>query len=102
MKLNEHARELTGLTDEYNEWYYWLSIFGTPSMTDPWGWQLDGHHLIINCFILGDQIVLTPQFMGSEPVSAEWGKHAGTQVFRAEESGGLHMMRALSTTLAHF
>jgi hypothetical protein len=96
MKLNEHARELTGLTDEYNEWYYWLSIFGTPSMTDPWGWQLDGHHLIINCFILGDQIVLTPQFMGSEPVSAEWGKYAGTQVFRAEESGGLHMMRALS------
>jgi Protein of unknown function (DUF3500) len=96
MKLNEHACELTGLTEEYSEWYYWLSIFGTPSATEPWGWQLDGHHLIINCFILGDQLVLTPQFMGSEPVVAEWGKYAGTQVFRAEESVGLAMMRGLS------
>jgi len=96
MKLNEHACEITGLSEEYSEWYYWLSIFGTPSSTGPWGWQLDGHHLIVNCFILGDQLVLTPQFMGSEPVLAEWGKYAGTRVFRAEESVGLAMMRGLS------
>ena len=95
MKLNEHAGELTGLTEEYSEWYYWLSIFGTPSATEPWGWQLDGHHLIINCFMLGDQLVLTPQFMGSEPVFAQSGKYAGTHVFRAEESVGLGMMRGL-------
>jgi len=96
MKLNEHACELTGLTEEYSEWYYWLSILGTPSAFEPWGWQFDGHHLIINCFILGDQLVLTPQFMGSEPVFAESGKYAGTQVFRAEEAVGLAMMRGLS------
>ena len=96
MKLNEHARELTGLGAEYGEWYYWLSIFGAPSESEPWGWQLDGHHLIINCFMLGDQLVLTPQFMGSEPVLAQFGKYAGTQVFRAEEAVGLAMMRELS------
>ena len=96
MRLNEHARELTGLGDEYSEWYYWLSVFGTPSETEPWGWQFDGHHLIVNCFILGDQLVLTPLFMGSEPVLAESGKYAGTAVFRAEESGGLLVMRALT------
>jgi hypothetical protein len=97
MRLNEHACELTGLTEEYSEWYYWLSMFGTPSATEPWGWQFDGHHLIINCFILGDQLMLTPQFMGSEPVFAQSGKYAGTHVFRAEESVGLAMMRGLST-----
>jgi hypothetical protein len=96
MKLNEHACELTGLTEEYGEWYYWLSIFGIPSATEPWGWQFDGHHLNINCFILGDQLVLTPQFMGSEPVFAESGKYAGTHLFRAEESIGLAMMQSLS------
>jgi hypothetical protein len=96
MKLNEHACELTGLTDEFSEWYYWMSLFGTPSATEPWGWQIDGHHLIVNCFILGDQLVLTPQFMGSEPVFAQSGKYAGTHVFRAEESVGLAMMRGLS------
>jgi len=95
MKLNEHAFELSGLAEEYGEWYYWLSMFGTPSVTEPWGWQFDGHHLIINCFILGDQMVLTPQFMGSEPVFAESGKYIGTHVFRAEERAGLDMMRGL-------
>ncbi len=96
MKLNEHACEITGLHEEFSEWYYWLSMFGTPSASEPWGWQFDGHHLIINCFILGDQLVLTPQFMGSEPVYADFGKYAGTHVFRAEESIGLAMMRGLS------
>ena len=57
MKLNEHIREITGRDAEYSEWYYWMSLFGTPSVTEPWGWQIDGHHLIINCFVLGDQLV---------------------------------------------
>ena len=96
MKLNEHAAELTGLGEEYGEWYYWLSIFGNPSQDEPWGWQFDGHHLIINCLMLGDQMVLTPMFMGSEPVLARSGKYAGTEVFRTEESQGLAVMRALA------
>jgi hypothetical protein len=96
MKLNDHIRELTGRPEEYGEWYYWLSIFGTPSEQQPWGWQIDGHHLIINCFVLGDQIVLTPQFLGSEPVVATSGQHAGTRVFEAEEAKGFALMRALS------
>jgi hypothetical protein len=70
MKLNEHIRELTGRAEEYGEWLYWLSVMGTPSATESWDWQIDGHHLIVNCFVLGDQIVLTPNFMGSEPVVA--------------------------------
>jgi hypothetical protein len=96
MKLNDHIRELTGRPEEYGEWYYWLSVFGTPSEQHPWGWQIDGHHLIINCFVLGDQLVLTPQFLGSEPVVARSGQHAGTRVFEAEEAKGFALMRALS------
>jgi len=96
MKLNDHIRELTGRPEEYGEWYYWLSVFGAPSPEQPWGWQIDGHHLIINCFVLGDQIVLTPQFLGSEPVMAVSGQYAGTRVFEAEEAKGFALMHALS------
>jgi hypothetical protein len=96
MHLNEHIGELTGRLGEFGEWYYWVSILGTPSATAPWGWQLDGHHLIVNCFILGDQMVLTPNFMGSEPVYASFGKHAVTRVFAAEESQGHALMSALA------
>lgn len=87
MKLNQHAGELTGSEEEFGEWYYWISIFGEPSLTEPWGWQIDGHHLIVNCLVYGDQMVMTPDFRGSEPVTAETGKHAGTHVFHEEESG---------------
>jgi hypothetical protein len=96
MRLNQTISEITGSTADFGEWYYWLSFFGTPSATEPWGWQLDGHHLIVNCLVLGDQVVLTPMFMGSEPVLAETGQYAGTRVFEAEESSGIALMQALS------
>jgi hypothetical protein len=96
MRLNEHVLEITSKTEEYGEWFYWVSIFGTPSPEQPWGWQIDGHHLNVNCFVLGDQLVLTPGFMGSEPVLARSGKYAGTRVFAAEEEQGFALMRSLS------
>jgi hypothetical protein len=96
MKLNEHAAEITNRPDEFGEWYYWISMFGEPSPTEPWGWQIDGHHLIVNCFILGDQLTMTPDFRGSEPVHARSGKYVGTRVFREEEALGLELMNALT------
>ena len=96
MKLNEAIGEISGRWEEYGEWLYWLSIFGRPSPTEPWGWQIDGHHLIINCFVLGDQLVMSPTFLGSEPVFVDDGKYAGTRVFEAEEQQGLEFVRGLT------
>jgi hypothetical protein len=96
MRLNETIAEMTGKRDEYGEGLYWFTVMGAPSATAPWGWQLDGHHLVINYFLLKDQIVMTPTFMGSEPVSAESGKYAGTRVFADEERVGLALIRALT------
>jgi hypothetical protein len=98
MRLNHTIGEITGSWEDYGEWYYWLSLFGTPSATEPWGWQLDGHHLIVNCLVLGDQVTLTPVFMGSEPVLAASGQYAGTRVFEAEESSGIALLRALTAS----
>jgi hypothetical protein len=96
MRLNEHALEITGKPEEYGEWLYWVSIFGRPSPNEPWGFQIGGHHLNVNCFMLGDQLVMTPIFMGSEPVLARFGKYQGTRVFAAEEEQGYGLMHALS------
>jgi len=96
MRLNGHLARLTGRDDEYGEQLYWLAIMGSPSATEPWGWQLEGHHLIVNYFVLGDQVVMTPTFLGSEPVSAEDGPYAGIRVLQAEELKGLSLVRSLS------
>jgi hypothetical protein len=96
MRLNEHLAELTGLPDEFGELFYWISIFGTPAADAPWGFQIDGHHCNINCFVLGDRIVLTPMLLGSEPVSAESGNYKGTTVLREEEAEGTAFMGMLT------
>jgi hypothetical protein len=96
MRLNETIAELTKRFEEYGEGLYHLTVMGDPSPTEPWGWQLDGHHLVINYFILRDQVVMTPTFMGSEPISAESGKYAGTTVLQEEQNKGLALMQALN------
>jgi Protein of unknown function (DUF3500) len=96
MRLNHTIGEITGSWTEYGEWVYFISLFGQPSEQEPWGWQIDGHHLIINCFVIGDQIVITPLFMGSEPVVAETGAYRGTAVLQVEQNEGLEFIHCLS------
>lgn len=84
MRLNHHLGELTNLPDRYSEWFYYLSFMGEPSETEPWGWQLDGHHLVVNYFVLGNQVVLSPLFTGSEPIIAESGRFEGVSIMEPE------------------
>ena len=97
MNLNRTLGELNDNNfAEYNEWLYWITVMGKPSADQPWGWQVDGHHLIINYFVLGDQVVMTPLFVGSEPVIAESGKFKGTAIMQREQDQGLALIRSLS------
>ena len=75
------------------------SLSGEPSSDKPWGWQLDGHHVVINYFVLGDQVVMTPVFMGSEPVRAESGKFQGKATGRAACSTDLNFAAFTSKPL---
>jgi hypothetical protein len=96
MRLNETLAELSGDHAFLGEWLYYIQIFGKPSATEPWGWKLEGHHAIISYFVLGDQLVMTPLFIGSEPVKATSGKYKGLEILQLEQKGGLEMLGALS------
>ncbi|MBK8634205.1 MAG: DUF3500 domain-containing protein [Saprospiraceae bacterium] len=76
---------------------YWITFFGMPSDEEPWGWQIEGHHLVINYFILGDQIVMTPTFMGSEPTLITTGENQGFRTFVQEEMKGLNFYKSLDS-----
>lgn len=96
MRLNHTLAELNDNNFvEYGEHKYFLTVMGEPSATEPWGFQLDGHHLILNCFVLGDQVVMTPAFWGSEPAVATAGKYAGTRIMDAEQEQALELINAL-------
>lgn len=78
-----------------NEFAYNFTLFGEPSLTEPWGWQLNGHHLVMNCFVIGAQIVCTPCFWAAEPNEVDEGPRKGLKMFQEEELGGLAFMLAL-------
>ncbi|MDZ4799773.1 MAG: DUF3500 domain-containing protein [Bryobacteraceae bacterium] len=99
MRLNETLAELTNDHVGLGEWLYYITIMGKPSATEPWGWQLDGHHCIVNYFVLGDQVVMTPHFFGSEPVKATSGKYKGTTILQEEQNRGLEMLTTLGEPL---
>ena len=96
MKTDQTLRELNNDTLRYGEQKYFFTIMGTPSATEPWGWQLDGHHLIVNFFVLGEQVVMTPLFIGGEPIVTESGKYAGNAILQDEQNQGLALLQALS------
>jgi len=96
MRLNGFLGELIGLPLVLGEWSYIFCLFGEPSRDAPWGWQLFGHHLCLNCFMLGGQMVLTPAFMGAEPAHGDEGRYKGIRLFEDEERSGLALMRSFS------
>ena len=95
MKTDQTLKELNNDDLSYGEEKYFLTVMGIPSDSQPWGWQLDGHHLIINYFVLGDQIVVTPMFLGAEPAVAKSGKYIGNAVLQEEQNQGLRFLQSL-------
>ncbi len=97
MRLNGALGELIDeYRDSLTEFSYYFTVFGEPSVTEPWGWQLMGHHVDLNCVFVGSQLVFAPVFVGAEPVFARSGAYAGTTVLDLETSRGLALRRALS------
>ncbi len=88
--------EMNGEPIRYGEEKYYFTVMGIPSAEEPWGWQLDGHHLVINFFVLGDQVVMTPAFWGGEPVITRSGAASGNEILQAEQDKGLAFMQSLS------
>ena len=101
MRLNDLLAELTGRADDYGEWPYFVSFFGTPAADASWGFQLDGHHLAFNCVVVDGQMVMTPSFMGSEPCEGRAGRFAGIRVLDVEERVGVDLIHSLDADQQH-
>ena len=96
MKTDQTLSEINEDVLSFDEEMYFFTIMGRPSSDEPWGWQIDGHHLVINYFVLGDQVVMTPLFLGGEPTIARTGKYQGNKVLQEEQNLGLSLMLSLS------
>jgi hypothetical protein len=95
MRINHYLGEICEVPKIMNEYSYNFLIFGTPSADEPWGWSLYGHHLCLNVFLHGRQMVLSPTFTGAEPNMIDNGPFAGTEILNVEGHLGLKLMQSL-------
>jgi hypothetical protein len=89
MRLDEILKGLTASDKlQFGQENYWIGIFGNPKKDVAWGWQLDGHHLALNFTVVGDQLSVTPAFLGSDPAETLNGVDAGWYVLSDEDKQG--------------
>lgn len=95
MRINGFLGDLVELPLLMNEFSYNVALYGEPSETEPWGWQIFGHHAALNCLMAGTQLVISPVFMGAEPDMIDDGPYKGVKVFKERIALARALMAAL-------
>ena len=75
--------------------HYILTFFGTPTMSEPWGWRFEGHHVSINVTVTPDGVNLIPSFFGSNPAQILSGPMAGVRVHGNIEDTARQLVQSL-------
>lgn len=100
VSLENILREIEnrGKSDSYRDpLKYYLTIFGTPSPKNTWGWRFEGHHVSLNFSTIGNKIASsTPSFFGSNPARVGSGPERGKQILKAETDKAFTLVNALS------
>ncbi len=74
---------------------YYFSIFGTPSVTGPWGYRIEGHHLSQNYTVVDGEVVDSPSFFGANPAEVRQGPRKGLRTLAFEDDLGFKIIQSL-------
>jgi uncharacterized protein DUF3500 len=75
---------------------YFVSVFGTPSAKDTWGWRVEGHHVSLQFTVVNGTLVAgAPTFFGSNPAEVREGPKKGLRILGAEEDAARALVTAL-------
>jgi hypothetical protein len=74
--------------------HYWIAVFGDPAGDEPWGWQLDSHHLALNFTVIDGELAVTPTFLGADPAEVPGsGRRSWIAALTSGEEGRRHRGR---------
>lgn len=74
---------------------FYFAFFGLPSDKN-WGYKVEGHHLSVNITFTGEQLSVTPWFIGSDPAEIRETQYAGWRLLGQEEDLGIKLINMLS------
>lgn len=90
---NESYQFVRGL--KWSPKNYYFAFFGVPGEGN-WGYKLEGHHLSVNFTFVGENISVTPFFIGTDPAEYLFNEYAGLRVLGQEEDLGIKLLGLLS------
>jgi hypothetical protein len=77
---------------------YYVSIFGTPSTKETWGWRVEGHHVSLHFTVVsGTLVASSPQFFGSNPAEVREGPKKGLRLLGDQEDAARDLVMALNS-----
>jgi len=95
-KINEKTlKQMQGLRWAHGNYY--ISVWGKPEASRPWGLNFGGHHLALNVTVVGNTITTSPFFYGTDPSEVKSGKYAGLRVLSKEEDYGFTLVNMLTS-----
>lgn len=96
MSLEEVLRAMEGDNGSHrNPEKYYVSIFGSPSDTEAWGYRVEGHHVSQNFTVVNGTAVNGPSFFGANPAQVRQGPRKGLRVLAREDDLGSELIRGL-------
>jgi hypothetical protein len=97
----DQACEINDDPVRYDEQLYFFTVMDSPRRRSP-GDGSSSHHLVISYFVLGDQVVMTPLFVGANPPSRPPVDTPATRSCRRNRTAGrLHARAPLTTSGRH-
>jgi len=76
---------------------YYVSVFGTPSTKNTWGWRVEGHHVSLHFTVVnGNLIASSPTFFGSNPAEVREGPKKGLRILGDQEDAARDLLMALN------
>jgi hypothetical protein len=92
--LERRARSTEGMVRDPVR--YFVSIFGTPSTKQTWGWRVEGHHVSLQFTVVnGTLVASTPTMFGSNPAEVPDGPKKGMRILAAEEDAARALLMSL-------
>lgn len=95
-RKEEMVLEGSDVYEHYGHNKYWVSLFGIPSVTQPWSWRIEGHHLSLNVSYRNGMIQVTPFFIGAHPTVVLDGPFAGFEAMHLETKYGRQLYESFT------
>ncbi len=96
IELEDVLKELEKNPVKRDKEQYFVSFYGEPSASEPWGFHFQGHHVSLNFTIVGEEVSYTPRFFGANPANVPSGPKKGLRVLKAEEDMAFELVGMLN------